>query len=362
MTESAAPTDAPPGISRPGADHGADAGADQGADPAALPRTFGGSFPAGGPHVVILMATCNGAAFLPAQLASIAAQSHSDWSLIARDDGSTDATPAILADFARAHPGRDIRLIRGKGGAGSAGNFLSVLADPDLPEGFVAFADQDDVWLPDKIARGLAVLAGGQGTDSPARPSVYASRTILADAALRPQRLSTLHRRPPAFGNALVQNVLGGNTILLDPAAAALMRASCAAALARDVPFHDWWVYQVVTGAGGIAINDTAPGLLYRQHGANALGAHRGLSGGRARLGMIRNSLYSSWIDRNLAALTEVADLLDPAGRTRLEGFAALRQAPRGITRARGLHPLGIHRQTLAGNLILRGLALAGKL
>ncbi|MCC5973038.1 MAG: glycosyltransferase [Rubellimicrobium sp.] len=311
---------------------------------------------------MILMATCNGAAFLPAQLASIAAQNHPDWSLIARDDGSTDATPGILADFARAHPGRDIRLIRGRGGAGSAGNFLSLLADPDLPEGFVAFADQDDVWLPDKIARGLALLARAQVMAGAARPAVYASRTILADAALRPQRLSTLHRRPPAFGNALVQNVLGGNTILLDPAAAALMRASCAAALGRDVPFHDWWVYQVVTGAGGIAINDAAPGLLYRQHGANALGAHRGLSGGRTRLGMIRNSLYSSWIDRNLAALAQVRDLLDPAGRARLEGFAALRQEPRGITRARGLRPLGIHRQTRSGDLILQGLALAGKL
>ena len=317
------------------------------------------------PHVCILMACWNGAPFLPEQLASLLEQTHSDWSLLVRDDGSTDRTPEIVAEFARTHPGRDIRLIRGAGGQGSAANFLTLLSDPDLPDGYIAFADQDDVWMPDKIERGLAGLVRARGQSAPggpSRPAVYASRTILTDAALKPRRVSTLHRRPPAFGNALVQNVLGGNTILLDPTAANLLRASCAAALAAGVPFHDWWVYQVITGAGGIAVNDPEPGLFYRQHEANVLGAHRGLSGGRARLGMIRDRRYAGWIDCNLAALTRVADLLAPQERDRLEGFAALRRQKGGLGRALYLGRLGIHRQTRAGDLILRALALAGRL
>jgi glycosyltransferase involved in cell wall biosynthesis len=336
---------------------------------APVPERRAGRAPTGrgkGPHVCILMACWNGARFLPEQLASLLEQTHSDWSLVVRDDGSTDSTPEIVAQFARAHPGHDIRLIRGPGGQGSAPNFLTLLADPDLPDGYIAFADQDDVWMPDKIERGLAGIARARQEarqeTGQTGPAAYASRTILTDAALQPRRVSTLHPRPPAFGNALVQNVLGGNTILLDPAAADLLRASCPAALAAGVPFHDWWVYQVITGAGGIAFNDPEPGLFYRQHGANVLGAHRGLSGGRSRFGMIRDRRYAGWIDCNLAALTRVADLLAPDERRRLEGFVTLRRQNGRLGRALGLGRLGIHRQTLAGNLILRALAFAGRL
>ena len=48
------------------------------------------------PHITILMATYNGARFLSAQLDSLLAQSHQNWSLIVSDDGSRDATMAIL--------------------------------------------------------------------------------------------------------------------------------------------------------------------------------------------------------------------------------------------------------------------------
>lgn len=315
-------------------------------------------------HVCILMGTYNGARWLPAQLASLVAQGHADWSLVLRDDGSHDDTAAVIADFARGHPARDISLIRGPGGQGSAANFLQLLADAALPPGAaVAFADQDDVWLPGKIARALAELARAQQDRGAPRPAVYASRTILTDADLRPQQISTLHRRPPTFGNALVQNVLAGNTIVLDPAAVTLLRATVPAALEHRVPFHDWWIYQVMTGAGGIVINDAEPGLYYRQHGANVLGAHRGMTGGLARLGMIRDSRYAGWLARNLAALAQVADHLTPAHRQMVADFAALRDARGGaLVRVMGLSRLGIHRQTAQGDLMLRFLALTGRL
>ena len=45
----------------------------------------------------------------------------------------------------------------------------------------------------------------------------------------------------------------------------------------RAVPFHDWWLNLLVTGAGGDILYDTQPGLLYRQHAGNALGLNHGL-------------------------------------------------------------------------------------
>ena len=123
------------------------------------------------PHVHVLMATWNGAAHLEEQLRSFEAQTHRDWSLWVSDDGSTDATGRILADHAAAHPGR-VHLFEGPR-RGSAANFLSLLAQPDLPPGVVALADQDDVWLPHRLERGLEWLA--RATGGP--PSMRAGRS-----------------------------------------------------------------------------------------------------------------------------------------------------------------------------------------
>ena len=65
------------------------------------------------PHITILMATYNGARFLAAQLNSLAAQTHRNWSLIVSDDGSRDGTMDILHAFDRAHPGRILHLVEG---------------------------------------------------------------------------------------------------------------------------------------------------------------------------------------------------------------------------------------------------------
>lgn len=311
------------------------------------------------PRVHILMCTLNGAAYLPAQLQSFLDQAHADWVLWVSDDGSQDATRAVLDRFVRAHPGREIRVGTGPG-QGVAANFLSLLADPDLPAGAtVAFADQDDVWLPHKLAHALRGL--DRIVTSPGQPAVYASRTILTDAGLQPQGLSPQHRRPPGFGNALVQNVLGGNSIVLNPAAVDLLRRTVPLALAgQGVPFHDWWVYLLLTGAGGAVLNDLRPGLLYRQHSTNVLGTNGGLRGGLARLGQITGGTYAGWIGRNLAALQAVADLLTPDHRAMLERFAVL-HAARQLNGA-ALRELGIYRQTAGGDRLLRLLAWAGRL
>jgi glycosyltransferase involved in cell wall biosynthesis len=319
-------------------------------------------------HVRILMGTWNGAAHLSAQLDSLLVQDHADWSLILRDDGSADSTLACLAAFREAHPDRSVTILPpgypppGSAPRGAAANFLRLLAHAaTLPRALTAFADQDDVWLPHKLSRAIAVLGPDAAPGAP--PAVYASRSIHTDRQLRPRGPSGLHPHPPAFTNALVQNVLGGNTIVMNPAATALVASTCPAALAGEgVPFHDWWVYLVASGAGARIMNDAEPGLLYRQHGANVLGAHAGLAGALGRLATVAGGGWRDWIDRNLAALNQVADLLAPDQRSVFEGFLALRRDPSPRGRLARLRRLGIHRQTRAGDLLIQGLALTGRL
>ena len=114
------------------------------------------------PRVFILLSSYNGAVYLHEQLQSLTAQSHPYWTLYWRDDGSSDATVDILYDFA-ASIGSDrcVRVPDPTSRIGPTASFITILraAVPAMQEGdYVAFADQDDVWLPDKLARGLAAL------------------------------------------------------------------------------------------------------------------------------------------------------------------------------------------------------------
>jgi glycosyltransferase involved in cell wall biosynthesis len=310
-------------------------------------------------HIRILMATRNGARFLSEQLASIAAQSHADWSLWCSDDTSDDDTCQIIETFRAAHPDRDIRLFQGPG-RGSAANFLSLLARGWRAGDWLAFCDQDDVWMPDRLARAFACL--GTVTPTPAG-RVYASRTILTDADLNPLGPSRQHPAPPRFANALVQNILAGNTIVADPAAAALLHRTAPAALAGDgVAHHDWWVYLITSGAGAAITIDDRPGVFYRQHDHNTMAAHRGTRQNLSRIGSILRRDYADWIDRNLGALTACEAELTPPNRALLEQFGQWRaQAGRPFGRA-SLGRLGIRRQSRAGNLALSLMSRIGRL
>jgi glycosyltransferase involved in cell wall biosynthesis len=288
---------------------------------------------------------------LRAQLDSIAAQTHTAWSLHVSDDSSTDDTRDIVMQFSRDHPKHTITLTTGPG-RGSAGNFMSLAAKGGWPpHAWLAFCDQDDVWMPDRLMHAQQVM----DDVGPERPGVYASRTVLTDANLKPRQVSRLHARAPAFGNALVQNILAGNTLVLTPAAADIMHRTAPIALeGQGVPHHDWWVYLLMSGIGADIINDDAPGLYYRQHETNHLGANRGLGKAANRLAMIWNRHYADWLDRNIAALERVADQLTPQNKACLARFTNWRAGERRSPFGGGLHQTGVWRQSKLGNAMMR--------
>jgi hypothetical protein len=299
--------------------------------------------------VTIVMATRNGAAHLPEQLASLAAQSHRDWRLFVSDDGSTDATLAILKDFARLHP---VQIVAGPQ-RGAAANFLSALCHADLPPGTVALADQDDVWLRGKLARGLRRMASAPGTG----PLLYAAESLLTDPALRPVRGSSANAARPGFAPSLCQNLFGGHTTMLNAPALALVRR---AGVPADIAYHDWWLYQLIAGAGGRLMLDPHRVALYRQHGGNALG---GSGDGRGLLRRMAQGLDGTWgaqMQAQAQALAQVAPLLTPEAQRVLAGFLA---APRaGTGRVRQFRRLGLHRSSRAGTALMLAAAWLGRL
>lgn len=277
--------------------------------------------------VHILLATYNGAAHLQAQLDSYLRQDHGDWALWVSDDGSGDGTWDLLEQFRAAHPERDIRLLRGPG-RGAAANFMSLLCHPDLPPVTVALSDQDDVWLPHRLSRALERI--GPGGDPRTPPVLYGSTTIETDPDLVPLAHQKGALPAPGFHNALVQNIVAGNTATLNPPALAALRAGGC----MDVPYHDWWLYLRLSGVGARVVLDDEPLLMYRQHAGNVIGAHTGLRAAWARGISLLNGTYRGWIRANLDALLAHEDDLLPdhakaarALRDMPDRRAALRQS-----------------------------------
>jgi hypothetical protein len=303
--------------------------------------------------VLILMATRNGARWLPSQLTSIAAQDHADWALWVSDDGSTDDTRAIVLAFAANREGRNaVRLVEGPRAGLAAANFLHLLTHPDLPltpVTHLAFADQDDRWHAHKLSRALQMLAAaGPG------PALYGAQSVHVDAAGQPCGRSRRPIRPVTLGNALVQNLVSGHSAVLNPAGAALARAAGAP---LGVAFHDWWLSQLMLACGGRLVIDGATVLDYLQHGANTLGAPVGTGAQIARLRLLFGRDYARWIAANLAGLA-AAPLTHSARAT----VDALRAAPAaGPGRLAAFRRLGLHRQSAFGTALLWLAALIGR-
>jgi glycosyltransferase involved in cell wall biosynthesis len=292
-----------------------------------------------------LLALYNGAPYLPEQLDSIATQNHTNWGLLVSDDTSVDAGPDMVRNFAAQHIANRIHMIAGPT-AGASANFMHLLRQSDRQAHQLAFCDQDDVWLPHKLERASTALA----EISSDQPALYCSRTLVCDAALRSQHLSRAPRRALSFRNALVQNVVAGNTLVLNGAGARL--AQEAAAKTSNVAVHDWWLYQIITGTGGTVIFDDEPGVLYRQHGGNTIGAHHGIQASLSRIVQLLGGRFRRWNDANVAALTVITSHLTPEHRQVLDDFSRDRCGPLPH-RLRALKRSGVYRQSKLGNVAL---------
>lgn len=190
------------------------------------------------PTVHILLATYNGAKYLQAQLDSIARQTHPQWTLTVSDDGSTDETLNIVKAFAQNSP-QTVNLLQGPCAGSSTRNFCHLIqhAPAGTEHDLYAFCDQDDVWLDTKLER--AVQWHAQHLQQPVR--LYCGRTQFVNGKLQPIGLSPGIRRPPSFGNALVQNIASGNTMVFSPSMLAAQKKSSPNTAYGTTGQLTWW-------------------------------------------------------------------------------------------------------------------------
>lgn len=214
--------------------------------------------------VNILMSTYNGEQFLEEQIRSIQEQTYTDWELLIRDDGSSDATPSIIAAYV-AKDSR-IRWINGENNInlGVIKSFHTLLNYEEADVYF--FSDQDDVWLPDKMEKTLKEAQKYPATEP---LMVYMDLkvvdeqlNVLSESMIRSQS----HHANTDLVQELTENTVTGGVAMINHSLANLWHQT------ENILMHDWYLALLATAFGRLVYLDTA-GELYRQHGNNVLGA-----------------------------------------------------------------------------------------
>ncbi|MFN2602605.1 MAG: glycosyltransferase family 2 protein [Gemmatimonadaceae bacterium] len=213
-----------------------------------------------------MLSAYNGAHYIAEQIESIRTQSFTDWKLIVRDDGSTDNTVDIVDSLSK----QDDRIglvtdARGNIGPwASFGELLTIAHDRGAD--YVFLADQDDVWLPDKMKTQLSLLRSIEN-----EPGLIHSDLKIVDEDLRVIHRSFVEFQRSSYDandplrTLLIHNVVVGCTIGMN-------RALLDFAL--PIPggaWHDWWL-ALSAAATGTIMSTRDSTVLYRQHSHNVVG------------------------------------------------------------------------------------------
>ncbi len=221
------------------------------------------------------MCTYNGARFLRQQLESLSQQTEPPAELVICDDRSSDETTRIISQFSAGTDLR-VRLQVNEQRLGSTKNFERAIA---LCSGdVIALCDQDDIWLPGKLAEVRARLEASPDAGA------AVSNCEIVDETLRPIGLTTFDHY--GFGpreRARVAQGKGYGSLLAKsfvPGTALAFRSELKD-LVLPIPtehpmyIHDRWVLMLAAAVSRVAVIDE-PLLLYRQHGGQQIGVDLG--------------------------------------------------------------------------------------
>jgi glycosyltransferase involved in cell wall biosynthesis len=304
-------------------------------------------------QVAILLCTHQGQRFLAEQLESFKKQTHSNWFLWASDDASDDETRKILSQFQDEIGCEKVSIIAGPN-IGFCENFLTLTCNKEIEADFYAYSDQDDYWKSDKLERALKFLQ----SIPTSTPALYCTRTELVDVTGKHIGFSPIFKKPANFKNALIQNVGGGNTMVFNQAARLLLMK---AGIGVQVVSHDWWAYQLISGAGGTVFYDSYPSLFYRQHENNLVGMNDTWVARFKRIKMLWQGRFREWNNINIEELKKLEEVLTPKNNRTLELFEQARSKSM-LLRLMQMKKSGVYRQTLLGNLSLIAAAVFGKI
>jgi len=199
-------------------------------------------------QVSVLLATFNGAKYLNEFLESLAAQENVAINLWVSDDGSSDKTLEIVEDFRNRFA--NIYICRGPG-RGPKHNFiyLTTIAQGE----YFAFADQDDIWAPNKLITGLRRI------ETSSVPCLYVGSVET--------RSGVTGKKPFSFPLSLTRNRSQGCTMIFNNELISLIRL----VKPENIVMHDWMTLLTAQIIGEVHY-DEKPTMFYRIHSGNSIG------------------------------------------------------------------------------------------
>ena len=293
--------------------------------------------------VAVILGFYNGNKYIEEQINSILDQTFKNIDIFIFDDQSKEK---IELKKIKINNNNIIKIIKRKKNVGYAKNFLLGLKEAGSKYDFYAFSDQDDIWEKDKIIRGINAL----NIKDFKFPKLYCSRTTYynSDCSIEIGS-SKIHSKKPTFANAILQNIAGGNTILMNKLARSLLIKTVNS---ERFISHDWWCYQIISGAGGEVIFDKNKTLKYRQHGHNLIGKNNGFQDIKSRILEFALGKVKKWSDVNLNNLINYKYLLSKANIEVLENFLKARRTKNIFKKLYYYLKSGVFRQSKVESII----------
>lgn len=219
--------------------------------------------------IAILLATYNGKQYLCEQIESLLRQTSKDWTLYIHDDGSTDGTSELLHDYSLRY--QNIVVLDYESQHGAKDNFLSLLQRVDAE--YYMFCDQDDVWIPEKVALSINEIKLQEKAYANTPLIVYTDLHV-ADAQLNithPSFWKEICLHPEfvtSFDEIAASTAATGCAMILNSLAKAVTIIP-----APKATMHDAWITACVLSKGGRICPLHRQTVYYRQHGDNCVGA-----------------------------------------------------------------------------------------
>lgn len=239
------------------------------------------------PRFLVLLAAYNGMQWITEQVDSILAQRDVAVTLLISVDSSSDGTEAWVSALAESDS-RIKYLPHGEKFGGAARNFFRLINEAEL-EGFdfFSFADQDDIWLPDKLFRASELIASTavQG---------YSGNVT----AFWPDGRETLivKSQPQVEFDHFFEAAGPGCTYVISKELFSGLQRHIASRFVemQSVTLHDWFCYAFSRTHGYRWVIDNRSYMRYRQHENNQVGVNNGLKAFRKRLSQVFDGWWLS--------------------------------------------------------------------
>jgi glycosyltransferase involved in cell wall biosynthesis len=220
--------------------------------------------------ISILLSTYNSEKYLCEQIDSILNQSHKEWRLYIRDDGSTDSTLNIIKEYCSQHS-NIVLCESGNKNIGAKNSFFWLLDNIDAQ--YYMFCDHDDVWLPFKVEITYKKMKIAE-QDNFGKSIIVNTDLVIVDNNLQmihPSMWDAARLLPDilksSFHYLCICNFVTGCTMMINQKAKEISFP-----VASKATLHDNWIALKVLYTGGIIIPIKEQTILYRQHSKNVCG------------------------------------------------------------------------------------------